>query len=345
MPDAGRPQPRLLAAPDKLKGTLTAAEAAGALAEAARTARWQADTCPLSDGGEGFAEALGALGGQLRTTTVTGPLGTAVDGSWRLAGRLGVVESAAASGLALVGGADGNDPMAASTRGTGELIMAALSAGARRVLVGVGGSATTDGGLGAIEAIEECGGWGPVEVVVACDVRTTFIEAADCFGPQKGATAAQVHELRRRLEDLADHYGRRYGVEVTSLAGSGAAGGLAGGLAALGARLVPGFELVAATVGLDDKLVRARLVVTAEGCLDASSWDGKVVGGVCASARRLEVEALVVAGRVTDAGMEGAARHGAAVISLSALAGERAVSSSRECLLEVVAEELRRRLQ
>jgi glycerate kinase len=227
---------------------------------------------------------------------VTGPLGRPVAARWWLGGAEAVVESAAASGLPLAGGAEGNDPVAATSRGTGELIVAALAAGARRVLVGVGGSATTDGGRGALDAIEEAGGLGGAEVVVACDVQTGFVDAAAAFGPQKGATPAQVVELRHRLEGLAGDYRRRYGVDVTSMPSSGAAGGLAGGLLAVGARLVPGFDLVAESVGLAGRLARVQLVVTGEGRLDESSWSGKVVGGVVGLASRAAVPVLVVAG-------------------------------------------------
>ncbi len=158
-----------------------------------------------------------------------------------------------------------------------------------RVLIGVGGSATTDGGLAALEAL----GWslGGLDVTVACDVTIGFLDAAARFGPQKGASDAQVALLRRRLERLADVYERRTGVDVTTLEGGGAAGGLAGGLAALGARLEPGFEVVALEAGLEEALEGATLVVTGEGRLDASSFAGKVVGGVLDWAGELGIDA------------------------------------------------------
>src|SRR5690606_20289937 len=155
---------------------------------------------PMADGGEGF---LDVLGGANRTTTVTGPLGAPVEAGWRLSKGLAVIEMAAASGLELVGGADENDPVAATTAGTGELIAEAVDAGARRVLVGLGGAATTDGGLGALQAIHPPQRMRGIDLVVACDVRTRFVDAATVFGPQKGASSAQVELLRRRLERLA----------------------------------------------------------------------------------------------------------------------------------------------
>jgi glycerate kinase len=261
-----------------------------------------------------------------------------------MAGGVAVVESAAASGLPLAGGADGNDPVAATTRGTGELLVAAASAGARRVLVGVGGSATTDGGRGAIEAIEGAGGLAGTEVVVACDVETRFVQAAEIFGPQKGATPAQVVELTDRLAAYAGEIRARYGVDVTALPGGGAAGGLAGGLAALGARLVPGFGVVAEAVGLPGRIAGTDLVVTGEGRLDASSWSGKVVGGVVRAAQGAAVPVLVVAGAVGPGGLEGAG-VGVEVCSLTECFGEpRALSDPAGCVEEVVADALVKRL-
>jgi len=206
------------------------------------------------------------------------------------------VEMAQASGLALVGH---NDPLRASTRGTGELIAAVRRGGARRILVAVGGSATTDGGLAAVEAL----GWslGGIEVSVACDVATPFLDAARIFGPQKGASDAQVELLSRTLASVAGVYLRRTGVDVTVLEGGGAAGGLAGGLAAIGARLEPGFEIVAHAAGLEERFDDVDLVVTGEGKTDTASFDGKVVGGVLEWAADLGVTSrAVIAGQITD---------------------------------------------
>jgi glycerate 2-kinase len=294
--------PLAVACPDKFRGSLTAPEAAAAMARGLRRAGFdEVRSFPLADGGEGTLDALLAGGGSRRRVRVTGPLGDPVDAEYGLTpGGVGVVEMARASGLSLV---DRNDPLRASTRGTGELLAAVGRAGVRRVLVGVGGSATTDGGLGALDAL----GWslGGLDVTVACDVTTPFVDAATDFGPQKGATEAQVALLRRRLERLAQEYERRTGVDVTELEGSGAAGGLAGGLAALGARLEPGFDVVAGEVGLEDALDGAELVLTGEGKLDATTFDGKVVGGVLEWAAELGVPHRgVIAGHATDEGRE-----------------------------------------
>jgi glycerate kinase len=343
MPTADSDEPRAVLAPDKLRGTLSAPQAAEALAAATRASGWAADAVPLSDGGEGFLDVLATMGGALRRTRVTGPLGAPVTAPWRLVGDLAVIESALASGLELAGGAPGNRPLEATSRGSGELLVAALEAGAGRLLVGVGGSAMTDGGAGAIEVVEERGGFGGAEVVVACDVQATFLEAATRFGPQKGAGPDEVTVLERRLEQLAADYAARYGLEVTTLPGAGAAGGLAGGLAALGARLVPGFQVVADTVGLDRRLTGAALVLTAEGRLDASSWTGKVVGGVVASASAHGIDAVVLAGSVDEAGGEEAARRGVEVIDLEARFGaERSRADAARCLAEAAAEVLGR---
>lgn len=327
---------RVVAAPDKMRGTATAIEVAAAIASAATSLGWDCDQVPLADGGEGTLEALG---GANRSTRVTGPLGAPVDAEWRLApsedGRsTAVIEMARASGLDLVGGAEGNDAVAASTAGTGQLIMAALDAGATRVIVGVGGSATTDGGLAALRAIHPLARLRGVELVVACDVRTRFVDAARDFSAQKGATPAQQQLLTRRLERLCEVYRAEHGVDVSSLEGAGAAGGLAGGLAALGARLVSGFDVVADEVDLDSHLAGADLVITAEGFLDAQSFEGKVVGGVAAMAAAAEVPVTAIAGEVFD-GVEDRID----AVSLVARFGKRrAREDTIDCIAAVAAE-------
>ena len=282
----------VLCCPDKFRGSLTANEAAEALADGVEREGRDAVRLPLADGGEGTLDVLCPAAADRRRLRVTGPLGEPVDAEWGLRGDTGVIEMARASGLALVGGS--NDPLRATTFGTGELLRAALVAGVRRAVVAVGGSATVDGGLGALEALDfDLRG---AEVVVACDVTTPFVEAARVFGPQKGAGAAAVAELERRLERLADRYRDERGVDVRDLPGAGAAGGLAGGLAAYGARLVPGAALVADVVGLRDAVRDASLVLTGEGRVDATSFAGKVVGHVLGEGRGLDVPVAIVAG-------------------------------------------------
>jgi glycerate kinase len=298
-PDAGASGRRVLIAPDSFKGTATAAQIAAAIEAGASAAGWSADVCPLSDGGEGFLDVLGIVGGESRSTRVTGPLGEPVVAEWRLAPRVAVVESARASGLVLAGGAKGNDPLGATSRGTGELISAAIAAGADRVIVGVGGSAMTDGGLGALDAIDEFGGIGDAEVLVACDVTVEFVDAARIFGPQKGADAHEIEVLEERLRALLSRY-RRRGCDLAGMPGSGAAGGLAGGLVVAGARIVPGFDLVAGLVNLDARIEPVRLVITGEGRLDATSWAGKVVGGVVSRAALFGRDVVLIAGQVSD---------------------------------------------
>ena len=282
----------VLCCPDKFRGSLTANEAAEALADGVEREGRDAVRLPLADGGEGTLDVLCPAAADRRRLRVTGPLGEPVDAEWGLRGDTAVIEMARASGLALVG--DGNDPLRATTFGTGELLRAALDAGVRRAVVAVGGSATVDGGLGALEALDfDLRG---ADVVVACDVTTPFVEAARVFGPQKGADAAAVAELERRLERLADRYRDARGVDVRNLPGAGAAGGLAGGLAAYGARLVPGAALVADVVGLRDAVRDASLVLTGEGRVDATSFAGKVVGHVLREGRGLDVPVAIVAG-------------------------------------------------
>ena len=288
----------------------------------------------MADGGEGTLEALG---GANRSSLVTGPLGDSVEAEWRLHRGVAVVEMARASGLALVGGAEANDPIAAATHGTGELIAAAVDAGARKVIVGMGGSATTDGGLGALRALYPPQRFRGIDLLVACDVNTTFVDAAAVFAGQKGSTAAQVELLRRRLERLAQVYLEDYGVDVRDLAGGGAAGGLAGGLAAIGARIVPGFELVADELELYDRIEGADLVVTGEGFLDEQSFDGKVVGGVVELAAEAGVPVLAIAGEVFD----GAGERVDAVSLVERFGEERSRGETAACIEAVVADHLR----
>ncbi len=323
----------VVAAPDKFKGTATAREVAAAIGRAAAAAGATCDEVPVADGGEGF---LDALGGANRSTTVSGPLGDPVEAGWRLERGRAVIEMAAASGLTLVGGPEENDPMAASTYGTGELISTAIESGARRVLVGVGGSATTDGGLGALRALYPPHRLKGIELVVACDVQTCFVDAATVFAGQKGASERQVELLRRRLERLVQVYLGDYGVDVSTLVGGGAAGGLAGGLAAVGAELWMGFDVVADELELGDRIEGADLVITGEGFVDEESFAGKVVGGVVELAAAADVPVLAVAGEVFD-GVD----ERVEVISLSERFGhERSMDDPTGCVEVAVREAL-----
>lgn len=247
---------------------------------------------PLADGGEG---TLDVLGGANRRTVVTGPLGAPVEAQWSLRKGVAVIEMARASGLSLIGGPDENDPLNATTQGTGELIDCALNEGAKKIIVCLGGSATTDGGLGALCAIGTPARLRAVEFLVACDVDTTFVDAAEVFAPQKGASRAQVRMLKNRLEQLAHRYHTDFGVDISAIPGSGAAGGLAGGLAALGATLMPGFDIVAEETGFDEAVRQHHVVITGEGRLDETSFAGKVVGEVMryATAAGTTVRAIV----------------------------------------------------
>ena len=284
---------RVLAAVDKFRGTASAAQVASAIGHACWELGVDCVEAPIADGGEG---TLDALGGPNRTTRVTDPLGKPVEAQWRLAGDTAVIEMARASGLSLVGGAKKNDVIAASTIGTGQLIDTALNDGAKRIIVCVGGSATVDGGLGAIRAIGTPARLKGTEFIVACDVRALFGDAARLFGAQKGATPVQIEFLSGRLEQLQQSYLRDYGIDVSQLIGGGAAGGLAGGLSALGASLVPGFDVVADEVGLHEQIAQCDLIITGEGYLDNESFDGKVVGGVHQLAQQFNKPVVVICG-------------------------------------------------
>jgi glycerate kinase len=283
----------ILVAPDAFKGTLTAAEVAAALGRGLVQGGRPVDLCPLADGGEGTLDVLApALEAEIRAAEVSDPLGRRVKARYAVGDRAAVVETAAASGLHLVAEHE-RDPLAASTVGTGELILAAAADGARAVYVGVGGSATTDGGQGALKAIEQGGGLNGVQLVVLCDVRTPFEEAARVFGPQKGADQEQVRRLTSRLHRLARSYARDpRGVGMT-----GAAGGLAGGLwAAHDARLVPGASFILDALGFDARMLAAHAVITGEGRLDHQSLAGKAVSEVATRARQSGVPCHAVVG-------------------------------------------------
>ena len=288
---------RLLVAPDSFKGTLRASEVCAALARGIEAAGLEPpDLCPLADGGEGTMEALVlALGGDTAGATVRDPLGREIQAGFALIedGATAVVEVAAASGLALVA-EDERDAEAATSHGTGDLIAAAIDAGAQVVLVGVGGSATTDGGAGAIEALDEAGGLRGARLVVLADVRTPFERAAAVFAPQKGADAATVRRLARRLERFA----QRLPKDPRGVPMSGAAGGIAGGLwAAYGARLEPGAPFVLDAVDFDPRARASFAVVLGEGRLDDTTLHGKAVFEAATRARQMGVPAHAVVGQ------------------------------------------------
>ncbi len=285
----------VVAAPDKFRGTASALQVATAIEKAVAEHGGTTIVLPMADGGEGTLEVLG---GPNQTSLVTGPLGSLVEASWRLSGTTAVIEMAQASGLITIGGPEFNEVLDATSAGTGELILSAVEHGATRVIVGLGGSASTDGGLGAIEAMGSPARYRGIEILVACDVRTRFVDSAKTFSSQKGATKAEVEMLERRLKRLVQIYEERFGVDVSSINHGGAAGGLAGGLAALGGRLVDGFDLVADELKLDEFIEKTDLVITGEGRIDQTSFEGKVVGGVSAYASAMGKPILAIAGQI-----------------------------------------------
>jgi glycerate kinase len=285
----------VLVAPDKFKGTMSAAEVAAAIARGLRDGGRKAEELPVADGGEGTAEALlRALGGEWREADATDALGLPIRARFAMLERMpatAVVEAAEASGLWRLGDSERN-VWSASTRGTGELIAAAAVAGADTVIVAVGGTATTDGGAGALAALDEAGA-GP-KLIAACDVRTTFEDAARRFGPQKGADPETVQRLTRRLSALARKAPRDpRGVPMT-----GAGGGLAGGLLAYrGATLLPGAAFVLDALGFDERMRRAAFVVTGEGRLDEQTLAGKAAGEVAVRCRQAGVACHAIVGQ------------------------------------------------
>jgi glycerate kinase len=289
----------MLVAPGSFTGTLSAVEVADALAEGLSEEGMRVDLCPVADGGEGTMEALCAAFECVRhEVTVSDSLGRPVTASFGLAerprgGPVAVLECAAAGGLGLVAAGE-RDAMASTSTGTGELIVAARHAGARHIYLGVGASATPDGGQGAIEAIAAAGGVEGAQITVLCDVRTRFVQAAAVFASETGASADEVELLRRRLDELAGRLPR----DPREVPMTGAAGGLAGGLwAAFGAALVPGAAFVLDVVRFDERMRRARAVVTGEGTLDTQSLAGTLIAEIATRARQAGVPCHAVVGR------------------------------------------------
>jgi glycerate kinase len=324
----------IVIAPDKFKGSLSAVEASRAIARGAMRACPSAalDEIPMADGGEGTVEALvTATRGTFRVVQAAGPLGHPLDARFGLSGdgRTAFIEMAAASGLVLVPDARRN-PTLTTTRGTGDLIRAALDLDVERIVLGIGGSATNDGGSGMAQAIgfrlldadgqELPPGGGSldrldcidasdrdprldrVELAVACDVTNPLCGpngASAVYGPQKGADPSMVQQLDRNLAHLAEVIARDLGCSVAELPGAGAAGGLGAGLVAFaGGTLRRGVELIAQTVGLADRLKAADLCLTAEGSLDAQTAHGKTIAGVARSAAEYGCPVLAIAGGI-----------------------------------------------
>ncbi len=333
---------RIVVAPDSFKGSLTALEACRAVERGLRRVWPDVEVAgvPMADGGEGTTQSLvDATGGRWVNCEVTDPLGRPVWARYGILsdGGTAVIEMAAASGLPLV--PEGRrDPKVTSTRGTGELIAHALDGGCRQLIVGIGGSATNDGGAGMAQALGarlldaegqelrpggaelvrleriDIAGMHPAvracRVMVACDVTNPLcgpLGASAVYGPQKGASPSDVDLLDAGLQRFADVVHRDLGRDVAAMPGAGAAGGLGAGLVAfLGAELAPGVEIVARAVSLDARIAEADLVITGEGRIDAQTGFGKTVAGVAAAARRHGVPAVALCGSLAgDAGSLG----------------------------------------
>jgi glycerate kinase len=365
---------RVLVAPDKFRGTLTARQAAEAVATGWRRVRPNdlLDLAPMADGGEGTMAALvDALHGDVFRASVTGPRGDQVEAEFGVAesadGRLAIVEMASASGLALLSPSR-RDPRLTTTRGTGELILAALDRQPARLLVGSGGSATNDGGAGMAQAIgvrlldaqeREIGPGGANLArlarvdVTGVDPRVrgvTFVAATDVdnpltgpagasavFGRQKGASPEDVVVLDRALAHLAAIAERDLGIALRDEPGAGAAGGLGFGLMAfLGAHARPGVEVVAEALGLPARMAAADLAITGEGKLDAGSLRGKAPAGVLRLGRELSTPVAIVCGEAEEElGLDGVL-----VVSLVERFGREAALGDARRSLERLAEEL-----
>ncbi|MDA8277407.1 MAG: glycerate kinase [Actinomycetota bacterium] len=309
---------------DKFRGTLSAREVIDVVASVAPD--WtQVRGIGLSDGGEGLLDAIST---ERFSVSVHGPLdgwiqsefGRSIDGA-------ALIEMSRASGLILAGGKAGNDPIAASTIGTGELIKAAIERGFNSVVVGCGGSATTDGGLGAFEVLRTLRGFDRVDITCLYDVETTFLNAANDFAPQKGASPKQVEFLRRRLMGTAQIYSGVYGISPLDVPGSGAAGGLSGFLYCAGASLVKGFDYVAEVLDLAREAEDCDVIVTGEGLLDEESFHGKVVGEVVRLAKSASKPVFLLCGDSTLPKNHQLVAMSNALVTMSELVGvERAIN-------------------
>lgn len=340
---------RVLFAPDSYKGTLSSVEVARALADGWRRARPddELQLAPPADGGEGTLDAIEAAGGWVRqSTTASDPLGRPIPATWLASFEAhgAVVEMAAASGLSRLTPEE-RDPYAATSRGTGELILAALEAGATDLTLGIGGSATTDGGRGLLEALgatvigpgPEDRDWSAIQidlealderlstlaVEVACDVDNPLLGprgAAATYGPQKGATRDDVPVLDARNEAWANALEPASGRSPRDTPGAGAAGGVGFALLCLGGRfrsfaLRPGIELVMAATGFDAKLQGSDLVVTGEGRIDAQTAHGKTALGVARRAQAAKVRCYAIGGTVEADGAAALAEVGATAVA------------------------------
>jgi glycerate 2-kinase len=333
------PHGRVVAAFDKFRGSATSRELGDAAAHAAREHAHEADVVALSDGGEGF---LDVFAGDDVTFRVAGPLGDTVVARLRLHdgpdGPVGVIESADVVGRHLLVHPTPDEALAASSDGLGHLLLEGARLGARRLLVGCGGSATSDAGLGCYRVLRDAGGL-PVPVTAATDVTARFFDARR-YAEQKGVDPNDLRRVDERLATARALYLEEYGVDVGDVERTGAAGGIAGALFALGATLTGGFDLVAREVALASRLAGASFVVTGEGRLDAGTLEGKVVAGV---ADLTTSPLLVLCGSLDDASARRfASRYPAArLVSLVERFGEqRAMADAPGCVRLLVAEAL-----
>ncbi|MDV6275426.1 glycerate kinase [Rhodococcus erythropolis] len=335
---------RVIVAPDSFGETLTAVEAAGSISAGWRRGRPEDDvvTAPQSDGGPGFVDVLAAAGGGIRSSRVSGPLTVGVDAQWLLDSGTAYIESAEAVGLGLLEGPPTRESaLAAHSRGVGELIAAALEAGVKTIVVGLGGSCCTDGGRGLVEALggleAATAAMTEIELVAATDVEHVLLGehgAAAVFGPQKGADAEAVAVLEERNAMWAEQLESVTGKGVSDLPGAGAAGGIGAALFALGAQRRSGADVVADRTGQAALLASADLVITGEGKFDHQSLRGKLVTALASAGAAHGVPTLVFAGQVTLDETDYASISIVAAKSVTEFAGsvERAMEEASACL-------------
>ena len=373
----------IIVCPDSFKGSLSSMEVADAIERGIRSitgADARIHKIPLADGGEGTVDALvGAKDGRVCTARVMDPLGREIEAFYGIldASVVAVIEMSSASGLCLLSDNE-RDPLVTSTYGTGQLIEAALDAGALKIVIGIGGSATNDGGAGAMTALGarfldangrelppggaalidldriDMSGFrfpvGRVEVEVACDVANPLcgpMGASAVYGPQKGATPEMVEQLDAALARYAEVIKRDLGADIADMPGAGAAGGLGAGLAAfLGAKLKSGIDMVMDVAGFDEALKSADLVITGEGRIDEQTAYGKTIGGVLKRASAAGVPVVAIAGSISGdlTALHDAGLTAAYSITSESVSVEYAMSHATELIESVSADVARLKL-
>lgn len=328
---------KILVLADKFRGTITSAEFFSVVYDVLHTTH-DVKGHVVSDGGEGLLEAIG---GKMVYVDVHDALMRPIRAPYALQENGdAIIEMSRASGLTQIGGPSGNDPLAASTFGSGELIRAAIENGARHVIVGCGGSASTDGGIGALEALGQRIETPGLRLTALVDVSTKYVDAAVEFATQKGASPTQVKFLERRLFGASELLVKKFGRSPRDVPGTGAAGGLPGMIYSAGGEIVFGFDYMTELFNLASEVSECDIVITGEGRVDAESFNGKVVGSVISLARQCGKRTLVVCGQYTAEALSGLTSESVKIVSLVERFGEiQSFRETRRCISAILSDE------